>query len=198
MRDGKAAWTTHQCMTRENLIAEYIGLVVNFRSPSPDISFSPFPIARYDGDLFDDESALMQLYDVGMSSMFVQEAYSLAELAAVIGRKPELVNMLRARGDAMRDKIASHLWDDESQIFVNRFPNGTFYRHVSPTSFYPLFTGAATAEQADIMVQSWLLNSSRFCISPEGDFAGNDPDRSYWGLPSISADDPQFMASNNN
>ena len=35
------------------------------------------------------------------------------------------------------------------------------------------------------------MNSSRFCLSPSGDFAGNTDD-CYWGLPSISADDPAF------
>ena len=139
----------------------------------------------------------MQLYDVGMSSLFVQEAYSLAELATAIGRDAALVEMLLARGDAMRDKIGTELWDAENQIFSNKFPNGTFYPHITPTSFYPMFTGAATKEQAELMVNAWLLNSSRFCISPDGDFAGNDPNRCYWGLPSINADDPAFMTGNN-
>ena len=40
----------------------------------------------YDGDFFDGENTfMMQLYDVGMSSMVVQEAYALAELADSIG-----------------------------------------------------------------------------------------------------------------
>jgi len=36
-----------------------------------------------------------------------------------------------------------------------------------------------------------MLNASRFCISAEGDFKGNS-DECYWGLPSISADDPSY------
>merc|ERR1712187_139277 len=40
-------------------------------------------------------------------------------------------------------------------------------------------------------MKKWMLNSSRFCISPNGDFAGNS-ETCYWGLPSISADDPAF------
>merc|ERR1711971_467949 len=43
------------------------------------------------------------------------------------------------------------------------------------------------------MVESWLLNSTRFCFAPNGDFDGNDPDRCWWGLPSVSADDPTYM-----
>jgi len=46
----------------------------------------------------------------------------------------------------------------------------------------------------DSVVESWLLNSSRFCISPDGDFTGNDPNHCYWGLPSVSADDPTYMS----
>ena len=81
----------------------------------------------YDGEFFDaNETHLMQLYDVGMSSMFVQEAYSLAELADAIGRTEGA--MLRARGDAMANKVASELWDAEGGVYTNKFPNGTFYR----------------------------------------------------------------------
>ena len=48
-----------------------------------------------------DESGcgLMQLYDVGMTSMFVQEAFSLAELAQVIGR-PQSLSGARAHATA--------------------------------------------------------------------------------------------------
>ena len=51
--------------------------------------------------------------------------------------------------------------------------------------------GAASAEQAEAIVEHWLLNASRFCVSPKGDFAGND-DSCYWGLPSIQKGDPAF------
>jgi putative isomerase len=151
----------------------------------------------YDHTVMDEDSHLMQLYDVGMSSLFAQEAYSLAELADAIGRGPELSQRLRLRGDAMRDKIRSELWDPYQQIFANRYPNGTFSNRISPTSFYPLLVGAADPAQAEIMVHQWLLNASRFCISPTGDFAGNDPNGCYYGLPSISADDPAYMTGNN-
>ncbi|CAB9497409.1 Trehalase [Seminavis robusta] len=151
----------------------------------------------YDGDFWNDTLHVMNLYDVGMSSLFAQEAYSLAELAEAIGKDPKLVQMLRKRGDTIRDKIQTELWDESQQAFVNRFTNGTFYRRVSPTSFYPMMAGAATQEQVESMVGAWLLNSSRFCIAPNGDFDGNDPKGCYWGLPSISADDPAFMAGDN-
>ena len=68
---------------------------------------------RYDGEFYDSSNTfMMQLYDVGMSSMVVQEAYALAELADAIGR-PEAA-MLRDRGDGMSAKIRDELWDEVS------------------------------------------------------------------------------------
>ena len=79
----------------------------------------------------------MQLYDVGMTSMWVQEAFALAKLAVVAGRPQSLADMLNARGKAMAQKISDNLWDEDLGIFVNRFSadhnNGSFYEHVSPT-----------------------------------------------------------------
>lgn len=43
------------------------------------------------------------------------------------------------------------------------------------------------------MAEKWLLNSSRFCVAPNGDFAGLE-DTCYWGLPSIEASDPAYPA----
>jgi hypothetical protein len=50
---------------------------------------------------------------------------------------------------------------------------------------------AATEEQAASMAQHWMLNSSRFCVAPNGDYQGN-ADTCYWGLPSIEASDPAY------
>jgi hypothetical protein len=100
--------------------------------------------------------------------------------------------------------------------------NDTFNPRVSPTSFYSMLTTAPSDDQVDAMVHHWLFNASRygtpltiavpltlelspplvpcfhvglfrFCIAPDGEYTGNGPD-CYWGLPSISADDPAFPA----
>jgi len=149
----------------------------------------------YDGEFFavtDNKTGygLMQMYDVGMASMVAMSDECLAELADAIGRA-DAATMLRARSADAKAKIAANLWDEQSGIFVNRLATGAFNRRISPTSFYPMQTGIATAPRATSMVSGWLLNASRFCIAPKGDFAGN-PDTCYWGLPSISADDPAF------
>ena len=69
--------------------------------------------------------------------------------------------------------------------------NNTFYRRVSPTSFYALQTGGPSDARADTMVRTWLLSPEHFCVAPDGDFAGNSPD-CWWGLPSIARSDAAF------
>eukprot|EP00750_Incisomonas_marina_P011382 INCI16371.1.p1 GENE.INCI16371.1~~INCI16371.1.p1 ORF type:complete len:914 (-),score=108.51 INCI16371.1:2333-5074(-) len=135
---------------------------------------------------------LMGLYDVGFSSMFVQECYALANLSLLIGRPASLTNALRERGDDMAKLIRNHLWSESDGIFVNKFSaNGTFYPRITPTSFYALQALAANDTQADLMATRWLMNASHFCITHDGSYAGNT--RScYWGLPSIQASDPAF------
>ena len=78
----------------------------------------------------------------------------------------------------------TQLWDDEAHIYTNLFANGTFYRRISPTSFYSMM--------AEVMVAEWLTNSTRFCINEN--FPTGSPSHCYWGLPSISADDSTYDA----
>lgn len=139
------------------------------------------------GNFKDDK---MQLYDVGMASMHTMDSAALAALATAIGRHSEAA-ILQAQADTMAKAINDHLWDEQSKIFVNRVPDGDFYRRISPTSFYALQTNGPTDARADMMATQWLMNPDRFCVSPKGDFSGNS-DACYWGLPSIAASDPAF------
>lgn len=153
----------------------------------------------YDGEFFvhnvstdgPNHVGLMTLYDVGMSSMFVQEARALSYLARnVLGRDDE-ADRLDQRAGAQADLIREHLWHDLDGIFTNKFWNGSFYPRRSPTSFYGLGARAASDEQAERMIEDWLLSPDHFCIAVNGDFANNTM-QCYWGLPSIDASDPAF------
>eukprot|EP00937_MAST-01D_sp_MAST-1D-sp2_P003752 g3752.t1 len=154
----------------------------------------------YDGDFFamnaSTGTGYMQLWDVGMSSMLAMELRALANLslAALSPPRPAVHARLSAQLAELSAAVRDQLWDAELGAFVNKFTtNGTFYRRVSPTSFYPLLAGIATDEQAATMATRWLLNASRFCLAPGGDpHAGNNSRACWWGLPSISADDPAF------
>lgn len=133
----------------------------------------------YDGDFFKD--GIMQLYDVGMTSLVLKELESLISLANRIGKD---VDDLKHRARVLRNSL-KHLWDPVDGIYTNTFPNGTLYRRRSPTSFYPLLSKVATDAQVEHMVEHWLTNATRFCV-------GHRTPNCWWGLPSISADDPAF------
>jgi hypothetical protein len=66
----------------------------------------------------------MQLYDVGMASMHTMDSAALAVLASAIGRTAEAI-VLTNRAVEMQQLIETHLWDAESNIYVNKMPDGT-------------------------------------------------------------------------
>ena len=137
----------------------------------------------------------MPLYDIGMTSLLVSEAQSLAVLATALGRT-ETAAMLNARCEAMRANMRTNLWHDSLGIYANKFSgNGSFYPRIGPTSFFSLFARAPTDDQAKRMMAEWLHSPTRFCVSPTGDMKGNN-DFCYWGLPSISADDAAGVLKN--
>jgi putative isomerase len=141
---------------------------------------------------FDNVTHHMEGADVGMSSLFVAEAAAVAALARAVNRSGD-ADALDARAGSVRAQISTHLWDEARGIFVNRFAigaNTSLSSRVSPTSFYALSARAATDAQAARMASEWLLNATRFCLSETWP-AGVSPG-CFWGLPSISADDPAF------
>ena len=153
--------------------------------------------------IFNKSTCKLTAYNIGQTSMVMMELLSLAELADVIGR-PEGA-MLRSRAAFLANQTRESLWDAGYETFASRFASGVcprnltlcddatgFLRRISPTSVWPMLSGTATDAQATTMMTAWMQNSSRFCIAPNGDFAGNDPKSCWWGLPSISADDPAF------
>merc|ERR1712139_660131 len=111
-----------------------------------------------------------------MSSMVAMELLALSNLSLTAFNPPRMKEaaLLASRAQELQSLIQKHLWDDEAGAFVNKFSrNNSFYRRVSPTSFYPLLARAATDAQAETIVSSWLTNRDRFCVSPKGDFSGN-------------------------
>jgi neutral trehalase len=130
--------------------------------------------------------------DVGMSSLLVAESMALAQLARAVNRSAD-AEVLEAQADSVRALIASQLWDESAGIFKNYITlNDTLSSRVSPTSFYALAAGAASDAQAARMASEWALNATRFCLSTEWPLGVSA--ECYWGLPSITADDPAFPA----
>jgi len=135
----------------------------------------------YDDIPFDHERSQLKLADVGLTSLYVADCDALADLASLLGREEEMLE-LRTRADKYRQSL-QRLWCEEAGIFLNlRLDTGNFSHRLSPTCFYPLLARAASPEQARRMMDEHLLN-------PE-EFAGE------WMIPSIARNDPAYADNN--
>jgi putative isomerase len=131
----------------------------------------------YDEVHYDPHTYTMNLDDVGLNSLYASDAESLAKIAGILGKDDD-AKKLASEYEHMKQLIRDKLWNDQDGIFENRFWNGGFSKHLSPTNFYPLLAGVATPEQAKRMVEEHLLNPKEF-----------------WGnyvVPSIARNDPTF------
>jgi putative isomerase len=151
--------------------ALYVGTPFGARNES---SMDNSPI--HDEAAFDAVTRTLTSYDVGLNSLLALDAQSLGFLARAIGRI-EKAEALEARGEALRLRIQTDLWDPERAIFANRLRDGRFVRSVGPTSFYPLVCGAASEAQLAHLVRH---------LDDPARFGGRYP------LPSVSRDDPAF------
>ena len=142
----------------------------------------------YDVDCFNKSSCLMELGDVGVSALVAAEAGNLAELATALNRSDAA--RLSARAETMRGLITKQLWDADRGVFANRHSNGSFESTVTPTSFLPLLSKAATDEQATTLIKKWLMSADGFCIV--AGWPAGATDRCWWGLPSVAAADPAY------
>ncbi|MGI6496929.1 MAG: MGH1-like glycoside hydrolase domain-containing protein [Kiritimatiellia bacterium] len=132
----------------------------------------------YDDVPFDPQTHLLQMWDVGLTSLYASECDALADIARELGRSGD-ETMLRARGDRVRDALRKNLWDESAGIFCNRRADtGAFSHRLSPTNFYAMLAGAATPGQCERMIREHFYNP--------GEFWGE------WVLPSIARNDPAF------
>jgi len=89
----------------------------------------------------------MQLYDVGMTGLYLSDTAALIDLANARGRG-DVVPTLQARFAAVSDALNTHLWDAEAGMYTNALFNGSFYRRWSPTSLFPMMSGVPSTQQA--------------------------------------------------
>ncbi len=137
----------------------------------------------YDEAPYDPKTYTMNLYDVGLNSLYALDAECLAKIAAILGEADDS-QKFAAEYEHLKLLIGKKLWNDQDGIYENRFWDGHFSKRLSPTNFYPLFAGIATSEQAERMVKEHLLNTTEFWgtyVVPT--IARNDPafpDQNYW------------------
>ena len=64
----------------------------------------------------------LELYELSQSSFYVAEASHLIELAAAVGRSEETAH-LEERLTSMKKLIIANMWDEDRQVFANRYPD---------------------------------------------------------------------------
>jgi putative isomerase len=131
----------------------------------------------WDGVTFNKQTHTMEQDDVGLNCFYALDAWSLGEIAHVLGRSTE-EHKLRQEFAGMRDRINTSLWSDKDGMYFNKRWDGSFNRRISPTNFYPMLIGIAGPEMTERMVKQYLLNPEKF-----------------WGeyvVPTTPRDDPAF------
>jgi hypothetical protein len=131
----------------------------------------------YDDIPFDKDRHILKLWDTGLNGLYLADCEAVAELARLLGREAEAVEVERRR--AAYSANLPILWNAEAGIFMNRrWDTGEFSPRLSPTNFYPLLGGAATLEQAARMIDEHFYNPQEFW--------------GEWIMPSIARNDPAY------
>jgi putative isomerase len=137
----------------------------------------------HDDATFDLATHTLDVEDVGLNSLLVHEGNLLARILPDYGQ-PGAADAIAARAAGLAEAVRMRLWDPQREVFAGRHWSGQFTRSLSPTSFYPMLAGIATGEQAEAMVQRWLLDPGRFGgLYPVAGTPHEDPaaaDNVYW------------------
>ena len=131
----------------------------------------------YEDVPFNRERNVLELQDVGLTSLYIADCRALAEMARLLGRAAE-ADELEARAGAFSAALDT-LWVEERGYYLNyRTDLGRPSERRSPTLFYPLLAGVASEARAGRLIREHLRNPEEFW----GEFV----------LPSTTRDDPSF------
>jgi alpha,alpha-trehalase len=89
-----------------------------------------------------------------LNSLLYKSERDLQAMAETLGRKDDAQQWLR-RADTRRDRIQKYLWDPGRRLFFDYdFETGARSNYEYITTFYPLWAGLATSEQAQELVRN--------------------------------------------
>jgi hypothetical protein len=130
---------------------------------------------------FNSTKEVLELWDVGLNSLYIMDCYALSDIAKELGKTADYKELM-ARGARYSDNL-NKLWNDKLGIYCNRrTDNGEFSTRLSPTCFYPLLTDVPDKQKIDRMMKEHFYN----------------PDEFYgeWIIPSVPRNDTAFKAQN--
>ena len=130
----------------------------------------------YVGVPFNKDKHTLELQDVGLNSLYIADCQALAEMAGIIDRNDEKMELLK-RAEEFSNAMEK-VWDNNFGAYLNyRTDVDSLSKRVSPTMFYPLLAELGYKGRADHIVQHFY-----------------DPKEFYgdWMLPSTTRNDPLF------
>lgn len=126
---------------------------------------------------YNEEARTLEMSDVGLNAYLALDAWSLWEMAKILGYEEDAAEFERKYND-LKEKINAELWNDEVGFYINKHWDGRWEYQYEPQMFFTLTAGIVPPDRAKRMIEGFLLNETEF-----------------WGeypLPSISRDNPAF------
>ncbi len=133
-------------------------------------------LPNWDDAAFNEATGTLAMNCLDLSSLYALDAWSLAEIASVLGRAAD-AERYRGQYETMKALINDRLWNEKEGFYFDRHWDGRFSVHKAASAFYTLLAGIPDEARAQRMLKRLL-----------------DP-RQYWGdyvIPSVSRDDPAF------
>ena len=100
---------------------------------------------------------------VDFSAFLIHDAEFLAKIYTELGREEDAKRWLDYC-DSARIKMNELLWDDKTGMYYDRLMSGKLTGVLTPASFFPMFAGVPTKEQAERMVK--LLTDENLMWTP--------------------------------
>ena len=131
----------------------------------------------FDDAVYDEESGLCMIADVGLSGLFIKDCRALISFSRILGYTEHIAD-LELRMERAQNALGT-LWNEKDGIFENLdLVTGKLGTRLSPFHFFSLFSPSVSEAQKREIVERHLLNETEF-----------------WGeyvLPSISRNDYAF------
>lgn len=131
----------------------------------------------FDGIPFDSQNHIMLLEDVGLTGLYINDCYCLAEIAEILGDTKNS-KILLERASKTEDRL-EELWDEKTGMYLNRREDtGELQYRLSPFHFHALFSHKVGKKRAARMIYEHLCNPKEFWTP--------------YIFPSISKSDPAY------
>jgi neutral trehalase len=130
----------------------------------------------YDGIKFNSDANVLEMWDVGLNSLYLKDCELLIRFAKIIGedyrKVEERYNSLKGNFDLM--------WSEKLSAYVNvDTAENIHLSRVSPTIFYPMLLDFIPKERVSKIISNYFNNSEKFGVE--------------FMLPSVAVDDKDYQ-----